>query len=478
MNWKQIAENLAEIVGGDWLPSRIRERIDSFENVFIACSGGADSVFLALWFGWLSRTGKLSSPVTILHFNHNLRGEDSNGDQCFTSKLGNALGIACLTDEWDRSEVSKSVSEEAARDARMKFFAKVVGSAKGSSVILTGHHADDIAETMLMRLSRGSGLQGLTAPREVSIGSNGLNFVRPLLGLGKGEILSYLEKAGATWREDETNQEGLYYRNRLRQSVIPEWENAADRPIRGGVAQARALLEEDWQALEELFDASWNDTRRDPNALDWEQMVTMPRSFQRRALNRLLVEGGAMPLALAATEEVLDYLRAKKAFKVSVEKDLWLAGSAALRRVEFIWAKRIFDWRPVRLPLNVSLCLPGSGSIHAREVALDAELNERVQSGAFSHDQTAFLAIDGKQNGELWVRSWRAGDAYRPMGRKSFVKLKELFIDRKVPREERGLLPIVVDSEDNILWIPGLPPSYGSRIQTRTTRALQLTYGK
>ena len=71
MNWKQIAENLAEIVGGDWLPSRIRERIDSFENVFIACSGGADSVFLALWFGWLSRTGKLSSPVTILHFNHN-----------------------------------------------------------------------------------------------------------------------------------------------------------------------------------------------------------------------------------------------------------------------------------------------------------------------------------------------------------------------------------------------------------------------
>jgi tRNA(Ile)-lysidine synthase len=64
------------------------------------------------------------------------------------------------------------------------------------------------------------------------------------------------------------------------------------------------------------------------------------------------------------------------------------------------------------------------------------------------------------------------------MGRKSFVKLKELFIDRKVLREERGLLPIVVDSEDNILWIPGLPPNYGSRIQTRTTRALQLTYGK
>jgi tRNA(Ile)-lysidine synthase len=290
--------------------------------------------------------------------------------------------------------------------------------------------------------------------------------------------VSWLKNTGAGWREDESNQQGLYYRNRLRQSVIPEWEKAADRPLRGGVVQSRALLEEDWQALEGLFDASWNNARLDPNALDWERTLDMPRAFQRRALNRLLTKEGVGPLTLAAMEEVLDFFRAKKAFKVSVEKDLWLVGSARSRKVEFFRLKSIFDWRPIRLPLEAWFCLPGSGSVHASEVLLDTELIDRIQSGVYFHDRTVFLSLDGKQNGELWVRSWRAGDAYRPMGRKSLVKLKELFIDRKVPREERRLLPIVVDSEDNILWIPGLPPSYESRIETQTTRALQLTYEK
>jgi tRNA(Ile)-lysidine synthase len=478
VDWKQIAEDLVRVAGNEWLPSRVRERIDSVDHLFVACSGGADSVFLALYFGWLSCQGQLNSPITVLHFNHKLRGERSDGDEAFTHELCDALGIVCVSADWIHSGNTASVSEEAARVARMAFFAKSVGDPKGGSAILTGHHADDIAETMLMRLSRGSGLQGLTAPREFSIGANGLKFIRPLLGLGKAEIVSWLKNTGAGWREDESNQQGLYYRNRLRQSVIPEWEKAADRPLRGGVVQSRALLEEDWQALEGLFDASWNNARLDPNALDWERTLDMPRAFQRRALNRLLTKEGVGPLTLAAMEEVLDFFRAKKAFKVSVEKDLWLVGSAKLRKVEFFRVKSIFDWRPVRLPLEAWLCLPGSGSVHASEVLLDTELIDRIQSGVYFHDRTVFLSLDGKQNGELWVRSWRAGDAYRPMGRKSLVKLKELFIDRKVPREERRLLPIVVDSEDNILWIPGLPPSYESRIETQTTRALQLTYEK
>lgn len=478
MDWKPIAEDLVRIAGNEWLPSRVRERIDSVDHLFVACSGGADSVFLALYFGWLSCQGQLKPPITVLHFNHKLRGARSDGDEAFTHELCDALGIVCVSADWIHSGNTASVSETAARDARMAFFAKCVGDPKESSAILTGHHADDIAETMLMRLSRGSGLQGLTAPREFSIGANGLRFIRPLLGLGKAEMVSWLKNTGAGWREDETNQQGLYYRNRLRESVIPEWEKAADRPLRGGVAQSRALLEEDWQALEGLFDASWNKARLDSNALDWERMLDMPRAFQRRALNRLLTEEGVGPLTLAAMEAVLDFFRAKKAFKVSVKKDLWLVGNAESQKVEVFRSKSVFDWSPVRLPLEAWLCLPGSGRVRASEVLLDTELIDRIQSGVYFHDRTVFLSLDGKQNGELWVRSWMAGDAYRPMGRKSLVKLKELFIDRKVPREERRLLPIVVDLKDNILWIPGLPPSYESRIETQTTRALQLTYEK
>lgn len=478
MDWKEIAENLAGIAGDDWLSSRVRERIVSCDHLFIACSGGADSVFLALYFGRLFQEKQLGGAVSVLHFNHKLRGEQSDRDEAFTRELCEGLGLVCKTGEWERLVGEKPVSEEAARDARMAFFAKGIGSATGISEILTGHHADDIAETMLMRLSRGSGLQGLAAPREFSVGANGLKFIRPLLGLSKQGIVSCLKAAGASWREDESNQEGLYYRNRLRQSVIPEWERVADRSLRGGVAQSRALLEEDWLALEEFFEGSWLEVRLDSEVLDWTCLLAMPRAFQRRSINRLLAEAGASGLSLAAMEGTLDLLRTERAFKMSVEKGVWLVGSPKSGKVELLRWKQVRDWAPFRLPLEVKVYLPGAGMIRAREIELDTDLIERIRSGVFAHEETVFLAADGKSMGSLHVRLWRAGDAYRPMGRTSLVKLKELFIDRKVPREARSVLPIVVDSENNILWTPGLPPCWDCRIEKQTTRALQLTYEK
>jgi len=476
VDWKQVTENLRALAGDEWLPARVRERIASLDNRFIACSGGADSVFLALAFGSSTQSKPGEAPITVLHFNHKLRGESSDGDERFTRELCESLGIAFQTESWQRSDEAKPVSEEAARDARMSFFARALEARPGESAILTGHHADDIAETLLMRLSRGSGLQGLTAPREVSVGANGLKFIRPLLALSKQDIVSRLEKAGASWREDASNHEAIYYRNRLRQSVIPEWEKAADRPLRGGIVQSRALLEEDWQALEQVFDARWRETVLESGALDWQRVLAMPKAFQRRALNRLVSESGSSILTLAAMEGALEFLRLETSFKISLEKGVWLAGSAVSGRVERLESKSVPVWARVRLPLDVELHLPCAGSIRAREVLLDAEKVARIRSGAFSHERSVFIAVS--PSARLWVRSWRAGDAYRPMGRQSFVKLKELFGARKVPREERVLLPIVTDSEDRILWTPGLPPSWDCQVGKETTRALQLTYEK
>ena len=478
MDWKQVAENLASFAGEQWLPSQTRERVDSFDHLFIACSGGADSVFLALYFGQRFLAGGMAASLAVLHFNHQLRGKESEKDQRFTEELCEGLGIDCKTGSWERSDKPKPVSEEAARDARMAFFGDALGENRERSAILTGHHGDDIAETMLMRLSRGSGLQGLTAPREYSKGANGLRFIRPLLGMGKGAIVTCLKEAGASWREDQSNQEGIYYRNRLRKFVIPAWENAADRPIRGGIAQSRALLEEDWLAIEQLFEGSWKSARLESGALEWRQVLEMPRAFQRRALSRIVSEAGANVLALAPMESVLASLKSERGFRISLEKDVWLCGSEQSGEIELMRSSRNFEWSPVRLPLGTSLYLPTGGVIRAREIDLDSDRIDRILSGFYSHEETVFLGADGKDEGLIGIRSRKAGDAYRPLGRQSSVKLKELFIDRKVLRETKSMLPIVVDSNDNILWAPGLPPSFGRRIEKQTTRALQLTYGK
>ena len=169
MDWIEARRCLRSNAGDDWLPKRIRERIGNSKRIYIACSGGADSVFLTLFFS----TDELRDRLTVLHFNHRLRGDESDQDERFVEELCTNLGLAFLSASWERSDEDGSVSEELARDARMGFFSKSIGEHIVDSVILTGHHADDVVETLLMRISRGSGLQGICAPREVSQGVAG-----------------------------------------------------------------------------------------------------------------------------------------------------------------------------------------------------------------------------------------------------------------------------------------------------------------
>jgi len=455
------------------LPNRLKERIEASENVYIACSGGADSVFLALYFTLLRQRG----PMTVLHFNHKLRGAESNADERFVEELCSSLDVVFVSGCWDRPEESDSWSEESARNARMEFFAQSIGGLKGAALVLTGHHADDVAETLLMRLSRGSGLQGLSAPREISEGAHGLVFARPLLKLRKSEICGWLEEAGAEWREDASNQTEDYYRNRIRKTVIPEWEQVSDRGVIPGAMRSRELLEEDWIALEQFFKTVWEKIEIREGKLDWAVLAEQPRAIQRRAINRLVSGCSQTVLAASVLDEVLESIRSGVGFKFNVDQGKWIEG-VPRKAVWLSDSVEEFSWNFQNLPEGAQTFLPGGGTLCFRETSVDLDLWEKVQSGAFSHEKIVYLAPDEKQSPRLRVRLWEPGDAYRPMGRESVVKLKELFIDRKIPRKERGKVPIITDESGNVVWVPGLPPASDRLLAGPTTRALQLTYEK
>jgi tRNA(Ile)-lysidine synthase len=150
-----------------------------------------------------------------------------------------------------------------------------------------GHQRDDVAETLLMRLARGSGAGGLAAPRPVQAGSHGRIHLRPLLDLRKAEIVQALRAEGIPWREDSTNAGSGYFRNRIRNAVIPAWSKAAGRDALAGAARTRELLEEDDSALELMVD------RLKPvspaGKLDVRKMRGQPRAVARRALHRWLL---------------------------------------------------------------------------------------------------------------------------------------------------------------------------------------------
>lgn len=249
----------------------------------IAFSGGADSLslLLLLWQHWPGQRARLR----VLHFNHRLRGREAARDEAFCRGVCASLGVKFISGAWQRPRREK-VSEASARTARHAFFAKVMTQAR-ASVLWLGHQQDDIAETMLMRIARGSGAGGLSAPRPDQAMPGGRHHVRPLLGLKHAELEASLRACGLRWCEDATNGEGDYFRNRVRRDVIPAWLLASGRDALAGAALSRELLEETEEACEAWLDELAPIT---PHAeLMVKNLMGKPRALWRRALHRWLM---------------------------------------------------------------------------------------------------------------------------------------------------------------------------------------------
>lgn len=249
-----------------------------------AFSGGADSLalLLLLWAHWPERRRRL----VAFHFDHRLRGRASAADARFCEHVCAALGVKFADGVW--REARKDASEAEARTARFAFFHRTLARRRIRALWL-GHQQDDIAETVLMRLARGSGTSGLAAPRPVQRMPGGRVHLRPLLTLNKQELISALTAAGASWREDASNETESFFRNRVRHEVLPAWKTAAmERDALSGAALSRELLEEDDDALE-----AWVDELRavspDGRELDVKALHGKPRAVIRRALHRWLV---------------------------------------------------------------------------------------------------------------------------------------------------------------------------------------------
>jgi tRNA(Ile)-lysidine synthase len=248
----------------------------------IAFSGGADSLALLLIF-WAEAPGRWGRDFVVLHFNHRLRGRAADADEKFCAQVCAALGVKFVAGRW--RDAPKGASEAEAREARFAFFQSEMSRRK-VRLLWLGHQQDDIAESMLMRLARGSGTGGLAAPRPAQAMPKGRWHLRPMLSLKKAEIVAALRAAGATWREDATNARDDFFRNRVRRAVVPAWAKAAERDVLAGAARARELLEEDDAALEAWLDELAPLGRDGTLAL--RPMIGKPRAVVRRALHRWL----------------------------------------------------------------------------------------------------------------------------------------------------------------------------------------------
>lgn len=394
------------------------------DRVICALSGGADSV--ALLHGLLAVRDQLSITVSAAHFNHCLRGEESDRDEVFVRELCAQWGVELAVGRGDPKALSGKSPEEAARELRYGFLLSQPG------LIATAHHADDQAETVLLNLLRGTGLRGLCGiqPKQGRV-------IRPLLEVSREEIMAYVQANGLTYCTDRTNLEDDALRNRLRHHVIPLLQ--AENPnLTETVSRMTGLLRQDEAYLQKqvelLLASAIGEDGYDCQTL-WEAEPVL----RRRAIRKLLPN----PKPSMAHVEAVEQLLSRQNGSACAE----LPGGFLVRRtygrLTFETAEETAVFSPVTLRPGETAVLENGTTLSLTGPVTLAQPVDNVKTFA--------VRWDGEP--ALQVRPRQTGDAISlPGGRKT---LKKWMIDRKIPAHERDQLPVFADAH-GVIGVLGL----------------------
>ena len=533
----------------------------------VAVSGGIDSVALLRLL--LELRGELGIVLCVVHFNHKLRGAESDADEKFVANLAREHNLSFHNGSGDVAAyaVDERVSvEAAARELRYEFFRDLIEartlaesptlSAKprqgwapedpdgeerplpllakparsgaphsggglrpggaphpdypGLNRIATGHTLDDQAETVLLHMIRGAGLRGLGGihPRLVVEDEEGElqgEIVRPLLGIRRRELEQYLKDIGQSWREDSTNDDAKFTRNRLRKLVVPLLEKEFNPSVAENLAELAEIArgEEDYWENEV---AGWAGTAIHWSEPDWARVES-----NSTGLVRIALAANGQPSHVMQNRRDVGHPTAEANLQSKIDSAPWLVANASVSRAWFVGEPVAVQRRVVKaigeragiplefkhvaeilrfaaedgprdkelsLPLGwtlvrklsellfmtpdlrepaaevdyeVSLAVPGQTSVGAAGSTIDVR---RIPAGETAEYNPDHLLDSDSVTGSLKARNWRAGDKFWPAHRKSPKKIKELLQERRVAQRERKLWPVIV-SGDEILWVRG-----------------------
>lgn len=442
--------------------------IEEGDRVVVGVSGGPDSVCLLYVLDYIRKD--LNIKLYIAHIEHGFRGKASIEDAEFVKELGHRLGIEVFIKYIDVPkfiEESGLSPEEAAREVRYDFYDEVLTNADANKVAL-GHNLDDQTETLLMRLIRGTGTKGLGGISPVREGK----FIRPLIEIPRTEIMDFLNKNNINYRIDKTNLEDIYHRNSIRLSLIPLLEKEYNPNLKQTLARMAHIIRQDNLYLEELAEKEyrkWSSKGQKGIFLSEQNIKPLPFPIKTRVLLKGIEEfkGSTRDVGLGHILDVISLLEDGK-----VGACVMLPEKMVIEKVyEGIHITDKGGISEKFVPYEYTLKIPGSCFIPEAGIELTAEVVlrdefEEIQGNPFM-GQFDFDKI----NGNLKVRNKRPGDRFKPLGLKGTKKLKDFFIDEKVPIYIRNKTPLLVSGSD-IVWVVGFRISNDYKLDKNTQKIL------
>ncbi|MFC4600592.1 tRNA lysidine(34) synthetase TilS [Cohnella hongkongensis] len=441
--------------------------------VIAAVSGGPDSMALLHLLKEMAKTEPMR--LVAAHANHQFRGEESDAEAELVRRTAAEWGIPLETASLGMPQYIEETGENAQSAAREKRYAFLREAARkhGSPYVLTAHHADDQAETVLMRVIRGTGVGGLAGiPNRRR--EDRLELIRPLLRITKCELLDYCKRNGVPYAVDSSNADRHYFRNAVRLDLIPVLERYNPR-LKESLARLADMAAADDDYMEEQAARVFREAvtpSGDGFRLERRRFRGLHVALQRRLI-KLILNCSANPrqmLDFRQVEEMLEALSQESPASVRLdigdgwtlirEYDETYIGPGQLETAHFAYSAD---------EGTSEVAIPETGG----RIRLEW-LDGAVHGASGSRNEACFDADEVRY--PLLIRSRMTGDTMRPYGLNGTKKVQDMFVDAKVPRSKRDRLPLLADADGRLLWIPGLRRSDHALVLEATRTTLRVTY--
>jgi len=439
------------------------------DKIVLGVSGGPDSVCLLHLFNKFRK--ELGVSIYAAHLDHCFRGKESEEDAHFVKALCEKRDIPFFGEQFDVPSFAKRYSlspEDAARRVRHDLFRRVKEQVKAHK-IATGHNQNDQEETILMNILRGAGLDGL-----VGIDAVSGCYIRPLIEIPRNEIEGYLKQKGIPSRIDSTNLSSEYFRNSIRLELIPLIQEKYCPHLGQSLRRLSEIAKRDLSFLNQATDKAERDSVKyesDKVSINVEsfskQHAAIKYRLARKAIERLA--GNLKDFEIRHTGLLVDFIeKAQPGSMLDLPKNL----KGIKEYDELVISKAGFDEVP---DYYYTLPVPGELTVKEAGIIIKAYIKPKVEVAITPDANTAYLDYD-KTGGNLTIRNRRPGDRFKPLGGTGLKKLKDFFIDEKLPRLKRNRIPIV-EADGRIVWVGGMRIDDRFKVTDETKTVLVLTVG-